>query len=92
MKLKDPVIVQEGGYVKVTLRHERLASPEEIILDYLRSHGEIANREAREICYIGSENKMKRILQQMVAKGLIETVPGRTRYNAAYRLPKKSKS
>lgn len=91
MKLKDPVIVQEGGYVKVTLRHEPLATPEEIILDYLRTHGEIANREAREICYIGSENKMKRILQQMVAKGLIESVPELTRYNAAYRLPKKKK-
>lgn len=91
MKLKDPTISQEGGYVKVVLRHEPLASPEEIILEYLRTHEEIANREAREICYIGSENKMKRILQQMVSKELIETVPGRTRYNAAYRLPKKGK-
>jgi ATP-dependent DNA helicase RecG len=91
MKLKDPTISQEGGYVKVVLRHEPLASPEEIILEYLRTHEEIANREAREICYIGSENKMKRILQQMVSKKLIETVPGRTRYTAAYRLPKKRK-
>jgi ATP-dependent DNA helicase RecG len=89
MKLKDPIINQEGGYVKVVLRHEPLATPEEIILEYLRTHDEIANREAREICYIGSENKMKRILQQMVSKELIETVPGRTRYNAAYRLAKK---
>lgn len=91
MKLKDPIITQEGAYVKVVLRHESLATPEEIILEYLRTHDEIANREAREICYIGSENKMKRILQQMVSKELIETVPGRTRYNAAYRLPKKRK-
>jgi len=91
MKLKDPVITQEGGYVRVSLRHESLATPEEIILDYLRRHDEIANREAREICYIGSENKMKRILQQMVAKELIESVPERTRYNAAYRLPRKRK-
>lgn len=91
MKLKDPIITQEGGYVKVVLRHEPLATPEEIILEYLRSHDEIANREAREICYIGSENKMKRILQQMVSKGLIESVPERTRYNAAYRSPKKGK-
>jgi ATP-dependent DNA helicase RecG len=91
MKLKDPVITQDGGYVRVVLRHEPLASPEEIILEYLRTHNEIANKEAREICFIGSENKMKRILQQMVSKELIETVPGRTRYNAAYRLPKTSK-
>ena len=91
MKLKDPVILQEGGYVKVVLRHEPLATPDEIILEYLSTHDEIANREAREICYIGSENKMKRILQQLVTKGLIESVPERTRYNAAYRLPKKKK-
>jgi len=32
MKLKDPIILQDGGYVKVILKHEILASPEEIIL------------------------------------------------------------
>ena len=88
MKLKDPVILQAGGYVKVVLRHEPLATPDEIILEYLATLDEIANREAREICYIGSENKMKRILQQMVTKRLIESVPERTRYHATYRLPK----
>jgi ATP-dependent DNA helicase RecG len=92
MKLKDPVIKQEGGYVKVILRHESLATPEEIILDYLRTHEEIVNREAREMCFIGSENKMKRILQRMVATELIEPVPGRSLSKAAYRLPKKRRS
>ncbi|MEJ1496368.1 MAG: ATP-binding protein [Candidatus Sedimenticola sp. (ex Thyasira tokunagai)] len=87
MKLKDPVITQSGGYVIVQLRHESLASPEEAILEYLATHDDIANRNAREICYIGSENKMKGILQRMVKSGLIELVPGRTRYNAAYRVP-----
>ena len=87
MKLKDPVIDQTGGYVAVTLRHEALASPEEIILEYLRTHDEIANRQARDICFIGSENKMKTILQRMVGNNLIELVPGKTRYNATYRLP-----
>ncbi len=85
MKLKDPVIVQEGGYVKVILKHETLASPEEMILKYLEIHDQIVNRQAREICFIGSENKMKTILQRMVKQGLIERVPGTTRYNAAYR-------
>ena len=37
MKLKDPVIRQEGGYVKVTLKHEALATTEEMILEYLES-------------------------------------------------------
>ena len=87
MKLKDPIILQEGGYVKVILKHETLASPEEMILEYLETHDQIVNRQAREISFIGSENKMKTILQRMVKQGLIELVPGTTRYNAAYRKP-----
>jgi len=87
MKLKDPVIAQRGGYVAITLKHESLASPEEMILEYLADHDNITNRIARDICYIGSENKMKTILQRMVKYGNIELVPGRTRYTAAYQLP-----
>ena len=86
LKLKPPEIYQEGGYVKVVLKHEALASPEEAILLYLLKYDEIANRNAREVCYIKSENKMKRILQNLVSSGLLEPVPGRTRYRAAYQL------
>jgi ATP-dependent DNA helicase RecG len=92
MKLKPPIILQEGNYVKVVLRHEPLATPEEIILDYLGTHDQIRNREAREICFIGSENRMKVIFQRMMKSGLIELVPGTTRYTAAYRLIKHSDS
>lgn len=88
MKLKEPIILQDGGYVKVILKHEALASPEEIILEYLETHDQIVNRQARNISFIGSENKMKTILQRMVKQGLIELVPGTTRYNAAYRIPR----
>ncbi len=88
MLLKPPLVSQIGGYVKVTLRHEPLATPEELILEFLQTHPQITNREARDACYIGSENKMKRIFQRMIAKGLIELVPETTRYNAAYRMPK----
>lgn len=86
MKLKEPVIEQQGGYVKVSLRHESLATPEEAVLIFLKTHDTIANREARAAAYIDSENKMKRVLQGMVSKGLLESVPGRTRYTAAYQL------
>ncbi|MEL7505142.1 MAG: ATP-binding protein [Cyanobacteria bacterium J06554_6] len=89
LKLKPPEIYQEGGYVKVALKHESLATPEEAILLYLLKHNEIANRHARKACFIKSENKMKRILQGLVASGLLEPVPGRTRYTAAYQLTKK---
>jgi ATP-dependent DNA helicase RecG len=86
MKLKNPTVNQDGGYVMVTLRHEPLATPDELILEYLQTHDLIANRQAREICYIGSENKMKVILQRMMRNNLIERVPNTTRYTAAYRL------
>jgi ATP-dependent DNA helicase RecG len=86
LKLKPPEIQQLGGYVSVVLKHESLATPEEAILIYLINNEEIANRNARDVCFIRSENKMKRILQGMVANGLLEPVPGRTRYTAAYQL------
>ena len=91
LKLKPPTIEQEGGYVKVVLKHEPLATPEEAILEYLLNNAEIANRNAREICFIDSENRMKRILQVMVQNGLLESVPGRTRYTAAYQLTDKGR-
>ncbi len=92
LKLKPPIIVQENGYVKVVLRHEPLATPEEAILEYLLENPEIANRNAREICFIGSENRMKRILQILVQNELLEPVPGRTRYTAAYQLTAKGRA
>lgn len=92
LKLKPPEIYQDGGYVKVVLKHEGLASPEEAILLYLLKNDEIANRNAREVCYIKSENKMKRILQNLVGSGLLEPVPGRTRYTAAYQLTEEGRN
>lgn len=92
LKLKPPIIQQDSGYVKVILRHESLATPEEAILEYLLENDEIANRHAREICFIDSENRMKRILQLLVQNGLLEPVPGRTRYTAAYQLTEKGRA
>ena len=89
MKLKEPLVLQEGGYVTVILKHEPLASPEERILEYLIDNERITNRIARGICFIGSENKMKTILQKMVKNNILEPAPSTSRYNAAYQLKKK---
>lgn len=72
LKLREPIIEELENAVLVTIRHEPLASAEEIILEYLETHSEIRNSEAREICFVGSENSMKRTLQGMVESGLIE--------------------
>src|SRR5947199_9532130 len=55
-QLKPPVVTQVGGSVKVMLRHEPLATPEELVLEFLQCHEQITNKEGREICFIGSEN------------------------------------
>ena len=41
MKLKPPVITQDGGYVRVVLKHDPLATPEEIIVQYLQGNKQI---------------------------------------------------
>jgi ATP-dependent DNA helicase RecG len=86
MNLKDPVVTQDEGSVTVTLRHEPLATPEEIMIEFLHKHGRIRNKQAREVCFIGSENMMKRIFQRMMNQDLTERVPGTTRYTAEYQL------
>ena len=91
MNLKDPEISQTGGYVKVVLKHESLGTPQELILKFLQSNELIANRDAREICNIKSENAMKHILQRMVESGELEAVPGDTRFHMKYRRAKKKK-
>lgn len=86
LKLKPPEISQTPSVV-VSIRHERLASPEEMILEYLAKNPEISNSVMRDLTGIGSENKVKRIFQRMIKTGEIEPIPGRSLRAAAYRRP-----
>lgn len=85
LKFRDPVIEQLDGSVKVTLRHEKLASPEEIICEFLRASDEINNSKAREITFIGSENSVKRIFNKMLKNKIIERIPDRPQAKTGYR-------
>lgn len=85
LKFRDPVIEQLDGSVKVTLRHEKLASPEEIICEYLKTNPEINNSKAREITFIGSENSVKRIFNKMIKNKMIERIPDRPQARTGYR-------
>jgi ATP-dependent DNA helicase RecG len=85
LRLRDPVIQENANSVTVVIPHQRLASPEDLVMEYLRSHAEIANRQARELCGVRSENSMKTIFKRLEARGLIEQVPDRTRFKAAWR-------
>lgn len=75
--LKHPEIKEEGGTVVAYIRHERLASYEEQILDYLADHDEINNSKARQLTGEGSENKMKRVFEKMMQADQIHRDPMR---------------
>jgi ATP-dependent DNA helicase RecG len=85
LKFRDPTIEQLEGSVRVTLRHEKLASPEEIICEFLRENPEINNSKAREITFIGSENSVKRIFNKMLKSKIIERIPDRPQAKTGYR-------
>lgn len=85
LKLREPIIQQRDNSVLVILKHEKLGSLDEIILEYLKSHDEINNSKAREICYIGDANKMKNVFKRMMRSNLIERIEGRSQSKAAYR-------
>lgn len=85
LHLKNPEIMQKASSVLVIIRHEQLASPEERIMTYLESHETISNGEAREICVIREDWRIRGIFARMVTAGMIEKVPGSTTSNTTYR-------
>lgn len=89
LQLKEPIIKESDHSVLVNIRHEKLASPEQMIMEYLSRHDEITNKIVREMVGIGSENKVKTIFQRLVQREQIERVPGKKGNLAAYRLVKR---
>ncbi|MFE2100618.1 ATP-binding protein, partial [Streptomyces sp. NPDC059468] len=85
LKLRDPVIRQAENSVIVEIRHQKLGTPEELIMDWLDSHEEISNKRVRELTGIGSENEVKRIFYRLADAKQIERVPGKGGGSAAWR-------
>lgn len=86
LRLRDPVIQEGPSSLIIIVPHQRLASPEDLVMEYLRANPEITNRQARELCGVRSENSMKAIFKRLEARGLIAQVPDRTRFKAAWKL------
>jgi ATP-dependent DNA helicase RecG len=85
LKLAFPVIRQADNSVIVDIKHQRLGSPEEIIMEYLEDNPEVTNRKVRELTGIGSENEVKRIFYRLAQANQIERVPGKGGGHAAWR-------
>lgn len=86
LKLKEPVIAEKDNSVLVVMRHEPLASPEEIIMEYLSKNDSIGNAKGRDICFINSESVMKKTFERLMESNLIEHVPGTSGRAFAYRI------
>ncbi len=86
LRLKDPVVVEQENSVVVQIKHERLASAEDIIMEYLDNADNtmITNRVARGLTGIRSENSMKNVLLRLRNRGLIKQVPGKSGFSSAW--------
>ncbi len=86
VRLKPPKIKNESNKVIVILPHESLASPEEQILEYLKSNKEINNKIARDLTGVKSENMVKTYFYALRDRGLIERVPDKRGSKSAWKL------
>lgn len=76
LRLKVPEIYENPSSVLVIIKHEKLASPDEMIVEYLTSHDSIKNALGREITGIKSENIMKQVFYRLRDSGFITLVKG----------------
>jgi ATP-dependent DNA helicase RecG len=84
LRLKDPVVSERDNSVLVQIKHERLASAEDIIMEYLDNNPLITNRVARGLTGIKSENSMKVVFWRLRDRNLIRQVPGRSGFASAW--------
>lgn len=75
LRLKAPEIIETENSVVIKIKHEPLASPEEMVMNYIRNHKIITNSVGRELTGIDSENEMKRVFQRLQGKDLINLDP-----------------
>jgi len=85
LRLKEPFFVETASSLIVTIPHQKLSSPVETVMEFLKNNQEISNKQARGLCGIRSENSMKGVFKRLQKSELIEPVPDRPRNKAAWR-------
>lgn len=85
LRLKEPEIIEGDHSVVVHIRHTPLASPQDMVMDYLKDREEITNRIARELTGIASENVMKDVFLSLNKRDLLERVPNKKGNASAWR-------
>lgn len=88
-RLRSPEISDEGNYVRVTIPHAPLATPQEAIMEFVAKHGTITNKQARDITGIKSENAVKAEFYKLKEADMLEMIPELKGNKAAWRVPVK---
>lgn len=76
LRLKEPQIQELDNSVLVIIKHEKLASPEEIVISYLLKNETIKNSTGRAITGIKSENSMKTVFYRLRDRKFIQLIKG----------------
>jgi ATP-dependent DNA helicase RecG len=83
--LEKPIFEEKETAFLVTIKHEKLATAELTIMDYIERNGTINNREARQITYIHEDWRVKSIFRAMESKKMIKQIEGTRTSNTRYR-------
>jgi ATP-dependent DNA helicase RecG len=83
--LEPPVYKELEHAFLVTIKHEKLASAELTIMEYLEEHETINNKQARAITFIHEDWKVKSIFRRMEEKKMIKQLQEKTTSNTKYR-------
>lgn len=68
---KEPIIIEDGNFVKVTIQHELISSPDDLIIKFIDKFGEINNRQARDLTGIRNSSTISSIFSRMRDKGML---------------------
>jgi ATP-dependent DNA helicase RecG len=85
IRLKEPQIIEATNSVVVFIRHKRLSSPAQIIMEYLEENATITNEIGRGITGLRRDVQMKDTFVLLRKRGLIEQVPGKRGRASAWR-------
>jgi ATP-dependent DNA helicase RecG len=83
--LEKPVFKETETSFLVTIKHEKLATAELAIMEYLETHETINNKQARKLTFIHEDWKVKSIFRRMEEKKMIKQLKEKTTSNTKYR-------
>jgi ATP-dependent DNA helicase RecG len=83
--LEKPSFAEVGNSFVVTIKHEKRATAELAIMEYLETHETVNNKQAREITFIPDDWKVKSIFRKMEKNKMIKQVDGTVTSQIKYR-------